>query len=131
MNIASDVKTYLEAQITGLGTMYIDTFGTVETATMIKSDPSSATDTVFVDGSTTGRQVLSFYARGKDQAAAYAKLDTIMGKLDGPKIALTGVLCIQVTPETLPSLVSKDDAGVSIYSCTVVVEYDGKNPKEV
>lgn len=129
MNIASDIKTYLAAQITDLGTMYIDNYGTVESCTMVRSDPSSAVETEFIDGSTTGEQVLSFYARNKNPATAIGKLDAILGKLDQPEITLTGVLCIRVMPRTLPSLVSKDEAGVSIYSCTVGVEYDGKNAK--
>lgn len=131
MNIASDIKTYLSAQIADLGTITIDSFGTIEASTMVRSDPSAAVEVEFIDGSFTGEQVLSFYARNKNPATAIVKLDTILGKLDMPELTLTGVQNIRVMPRTLPALVSKDDAGVSIYSCSVSVEYDGKNAKGV
>ena len=128
MNIVSDVKTYVTTNLTKLyATMTMDAFGVAPEALMVRGDPSSATVAEYIDGSTTGTQTLSFYARSKAPGTAIAALDAIRDLLDKPEISLTSVLCIRVTPRTLPALVSKESTGESIYSMTVDVDYDGKN----
>lgn len=130
MNIVSDVRTYVTAQLTGLyASMSMDNFGTAPEALMIRGDPSQATVTEYIDGSTTGRQVVSFYARSKNPATALGALDAIRDKLNQPEITLTGVLCIRVMPVALPAIVGKEETGESVYVMTVDIEFDGKNSK--
>lgn len=108
-------------------TMTTDNFGSSVESIMIRGDPSSATVTEFVDGSTTGSQQVTFYARSANPATAKNALDIIYSKFNQPEISLTGVLCIRVNPVSLPAFVSKEDSGESIYSMTVNVDFDGKN----
>lgn len=130
MNITSDVKTWIMAQLTTqlYATMTTDNFGKAVEALMIRGDPSSAVVTEFVDGSSTGSQQVTFYARSANPATAKNALDLIYKKFNQPEITLTDVLCIRVNPVSLPAFVSKEDSGESIYSMTVNVEFDGKNP---
>jgi len=116
------------AQLTTLTPMTIDNFGTVLESFMLRGDPSSATVTEFVDGSTTGSQQITFYARSKSPATCMSALDSIMKKFNQPQITLTEVFCASVNQVSIPSFVSKEDSGESIYSMTVSVDFDGKNP---
>ena len=130
MNIVSDVRAYVAAQIPGLyATLGMDNFGAAVESIMVRGDPSTAVVTEYIDGSTTGVQSLSFYARSKTPATAVAALDSIRALLDQPEITLTAVLCIKVMPRALPALVSKEETGESVYVMTVDVSFDGKNSK--
>ena len=129
MDLVSDLRTWTMAQLTGLyATMTKDNWGSNVEALMIRGDPSSAVVTPFIDGSSTGSQQVTFYARSANPATAKNALDAIYAKYNQPEIALTGVLCIRVNPVSLPAFVSKEDSGESIYSMTVNVDFDGKNP---
>jgi hypothetical protein len=108
--------------------MTMDAFGTTMESLMIRGDPSSGTVKEFVDGSTTGAQVVSIYGRSKNPATILTALDTIRKKLDGKKITLTEVYFIKTVIDTLPAYVSKEDTGEFIYTMTVNVRFYGKNP---
>lgn len=130
MNIVNDVRAYVAAQLPGLYAVPgIDTFGAAVEAIIVRGDPSSAVETEYIDGSTTGVQSLSFYARSKTPGTAVAALDSIRALLDQPEVTLTAVLCIKVMPRALPTLVSKEETGESVYVMTVDVSFDGKNSK--
>jgi hypothetical protein len=131
MNIVDDIRAHLTSTLTLYGPMYVDAFGTTVESLMIRGDPSSARETEFVDGSFTGTQTLSFYARSASPATAIAALEAIRAALDDTIIALTGVTRVEIYPVTLPAFVDKDDAGISTYYLTVNVEYDGNNAKGV
>jgi len=131
VNIVSDLKTFIMTSPAPALPMNEDAYGTVTETLMIRGDPSSATVTEFTDGSTTGTQVLSIYARSKSPATCLTALDTIRKKLDGAKITLTEVTYRDIEIVTLPAFVSKDDTGVFVYTMTVNVEFDGKNTKGV
>ena len=128
MNLVSDIRTWLITKLPAYSTMVIDNFGAGVEGTMIRGDPSTARVTEYVDGSSTGSQQVTFYARSKNPATAKTALDDIYAQMNQPEITLTGVLCIRVNPVTVPAFVSKEDSGESIYSMTVNVEFDGKNP---
>lgn len=130
MNIVSDIHTWIMAQLTTqlYATMTTDNLAASVESIMIRGDPSSARELEFVDGSSTGNQQVTFYARSANPATAKNALDLIYAKFNQPEIALTGVLCIRVNPVSLPAFVSKEDSGESIYSMTVNVDFDGKNP---
>ena len=129
MDLVSDLRTWTMAQLPSLyATMTKDNWGTTVEALMIRGDPSSARVVEYVDGSNTGSQQVTFYARSANPATAKNALDAIYAKYNQPEIALTGVLCIRVNPVSLPAFVSKEDSGESIYSMTVNVDFDGKNP---
>lgn len=129
MNITSDVRTWITAQLTTLyATMTTDNFGAAPEALMIRGDPSTAREVEFVDGSTTGTQAITFYARSASPTTAKTALDAIYDKFNSPEIALNDALCIRAAPVSLPAFVSQEDSGESIYSMTVNVDFDGKNP---
>lgn len=130
MNITSDVRAYVNTNLPSLyASVGLDSFGSTVEAIIARSDPSEAVVKEFIDGSTTGVQTISFYARSKAPATAIAALDAIRALLDQPEITLSGVLCIKVMPRVLPSLVSNEDTGASIYVLTVDVSFDGNNSK--
>ena len=129
MDLVSDLRTWTMAQLPSLyATMTKDNWGNTVEALMIRGDPSSARVVEYVDGSSTGSQQVTFYARSANPKTAKNALDAIYAKYNQPEIALTGVLCIRVNPVSLPAFVSKEDSGESIYSMTVNVDFDGKNP---
>lgn len=128
MNIINDVKNYLD----GLGLdLYapigLEAFGLLAESIVIRSDPSEATVTEFIDGSSTGRQSISFYARSKAPTNAIEALVKIKNALDKTELSLTDVLCIRVTPRTLPAIVEKNDTGEFVYTMVVDIEFDNNN----
>ena len=125
MDIVSDIKTWLSEQTSTSGiTITMDNLD--DTGTMIRGDPSSAVVTEFIDGSTTGQQQVTFYARYKEQSTAKSNLQKIYDEMNQPEITLTDVLCIRVSPASLPAFVSKEKTGESNYSFTVNIDFDNQ-----
>jgi hypothetical protein len=85
----------------------------------------------FIDGSTTGTQSLSFYARSKTPGTAIDTLNDIKAELDQPEITLSETLCIRVLPNSNVSFVSKEDTGESVYTFSADIDYDSQNGKGV
>lgn len=128
MNIINDVKNYLDSLGLGLyATIGLEAFGLLSESIVIRSDPSEATVTEFIDGSSTGRQSISFYARSKAPTNAIEALVKIKNALDKTELSLTDVLCIRVTPRTLPAIVEKNDTGEFVYTMVVDIEFDNNN----
>lgn len=126
MSIASDLRTYLLTE-TELTTIFEDAFGLEQNAVMIRSDPSTANVTEYVDGSYAGTQQLSIYARNVTPATAQADLETVRATVDKKEITLTGVGVLKVQSVSTVSFVNKEETGEFIYSTTVDVTFDGNN----
>lgn len=105
----------------------LEAFGLLAESIVIRSDPSEATVTEFIDGSSTGRQSISFYARSKAPTNVIEALVKIKNALDKTELSLTDVLCIRVTPRTLPAIVEKNDTGEFVYTMVVDIEFDNNN----
>jgi hypothetical protein len=128
VNIINDVKNYLDSLGLGLyAQIGLEAFGLLSESIVIRSDPSEATVTEFIDGSSTGRQSISFYARSKAPTNAIEALVKIKNALDKTELSLTDVLCIRVTPRTLPAIVEKNDTGEFVYTMVVDIEFDNNN----
>ena len=128
MNIINDVKNYLDGLDLDLyAPIGLEAFGLLAESIVIRSDPSEATVTEFIDGSSTGRQSISFYARSKAPTNAIEALVKIKSALDKIELSLTDVLCIRVTPRTLPAIVEKNDTGEFVYTMVVDIEFDNNN----
>lgn len=128
MNIINDVKNYLDGLDLDLyAPIGLEAFGLLAESIVIRSDPSEATVTEFIDGSSTGRQSISFYARSKAPTNAIEALVKIKNALDKTELSLTDVLCIRVTPRTLPAIVEKNDTGEFVYTMVVDIEFDNNN----
>lgn len=128
MNIINDVKNYLDGLDLDLyAPIGLEAFGLLAESIVIRSDPSEATVTEFIDGSSTGRQSISFCARSKAPTNAIEALVKIKNALDKTELSLTDVLCIRVTPRTLPAIVEKNDTGEFVYTMVVDIEFDNNN----
>jgi len=128
VNIINDVKNYLDVLDLNLyAPIGLEAFGLLSESIVIRSDPSEATVTEFIDGSSTGRQSISFYARSKAPTNAIEALVKIKNALDKTELSLTDVLCIRVTPRTLPAIVEKNDTGEFVYTMVVDIEFDNNN----
>lgn len=128
MNIINDVKNYLDGLDLDLyAPIGLEAFGLLSESIVIRSDPSEATVTEFIDGSSIGRQSISFYARSKAPTNAIEALVKIKNALDKTELSLTDVLCIRVTPRTLPAIVEKNDTGEFVYTMVVDIEFDNNN----
>jgi len=122
------VKNYLDGLNLDLyAPIGLEAFGLLSESIVIRSDPSEATVTEFIDGSSTGRQSISFYARSKAPTNAIEALVKIKNALDKTELSLTDVLCIRVTPRTLPAIVEKNDTGEFVYTMVVDIEFDNNN----
>lgn len=128
MSIASDVKSYILTAQPTLVKIFEDGWGTTVNALMVRSDPSTANVREFVDGSYEGTQQLTFYARNDNPATAQTQLNLIRSTVDKKEIALTGLQVLKVTSVSTVSYVSKEETGEFIYSTTVDVMFNGKNP---
>ena len=128
MSIASDVKTYILTNAPTITKLLEDNFGPSNPALMVRSDPSTANEKEFIDGSYEGRQQLTFYARDSNPANAQAVLNLIRTTIDKKEIALTGLQVLKVQSVSTVSYVSKEDTGEFIYSTTADVAFYGKNP---
>ena len=123
-DIVTDVKNWLKTELPSVcGSMTIDNNDNISSSVMIRGDPSTAVVTEFVDGSSTGSQQITFYAKD-DPATAKSNLQAIYDEMNQPEIALTDALCIRVSPASLPAFVSKEKTGESNYSFTVNVDFD-------
>lgn len=127
MSIASDLRTYILAH-SSITSILEDSFGTVVPALMMRSDPSAANVVEFIDGSYQGTQQITFYSRDKNPATAQSQLAAVRTCVDKKEIALTSLQSVRVQSVSGVSFVSKEDTGESIYSTTVIVDFDGKNP---
>lgn len=122
------MKNYLDVLDLNLyAPIGLEAFGLLSESIVIRSDPSEATVTEFIDGSSTGRQSISFYARSKAPTNAIEALVKIKNALDKTELSLTDVLCIRVTPRTLPAIVEKNDTGEFVYTMVVDIEFDNNN----
>ena len=128
MSIASDLITYIKAQQSTITSILEDGFGTTTNQVMARSDPSTANVREFVDGSYAGKQQITFYARNTSPSAAQAVLNLIRSTVDKKEISLTALQVLRVTAVSTVSFVSKETTGEFIYSTTVDVDFDGKNP---
>ena len=128
MSIASDLITYIKAQQSTITSILEDGFGTTANQVMARSDPSTANVREFVDGSYAGKQQITFYARNTSPSAAQAVLNLIRSTVDKKEISLTALQVLRVTAVSTVSFVSKETTGEFIYSTTVDVDFDGKNP---
>jgi hypothetical protein len=128
VSIASDLITYIKAQQATITSIKEDGFGTTVNDVMARSDPSTANVREFVDGSYAGVQQVTFYARNTSPAAAQAVLTLIRSTVDKKELTLTALQVLRVTAVSTVSFVNKETTGEFIYSTTVNVEFDGKNP---
>lgn len=128
MSIASDLITYIKSQQPTITSILEDGFGSTANQVMARSDPSTANVREFVDGSYAGKQQITFYARNTSPSAAQAVLNLIRSTVDKKEIALTALQVLRVTAVSTVSFVSKETTGEFIYSTTVDVDFDGKNP---
>lgn len=132
MDIIADLALYVNTNAEDLyATVGLESFGTAPEAIIVRGDPSSAVVDDYIDGSFTGSQSASFYARSKDPGAAIGALGIIAETLDGADIDLTDVQLRVVMPQTLTHLTGQLETGEFEYVMTVVVEYDGMNAKGV
>lgn len=127
MSIASDVRDYIE-DTTSLTNIGLDSFGSTVNTMIIRSDPSTANIEEFIDGSYKGQQQLTLYARNTNPDTAQSNLETARAAVDKKKITLTGVGVAKVVAGSTVSFVNKETTGEFVYSTTVDVTYDGKNP---
>lgn len=131
IDIASDVKNYINAQINNLfASMTYDEFASTAEALMIRRDPSTAVEKPFIDGSFSGQQQLAFYARSKTPATARNTLQQILDLFNEPSISLTDAICMSAKQVSTISFVGKLTTGESIYTCTIIINYDCDNPIE-
>jgi hypothetical protein len=128
MSIASDLITYIKAQQATITSIKEDGFGSTVNDVMARSDPSTANVREFVDGSYAGKQQITFYARNTSPVNAQAVLNLIRSTVDKKEITLTGLQVLRVTSVSTVSFVNKETTGEFIYSTTVDVDFDGKNP---
>ena len=128
MSIASDLITYIKAQQATITSIKEDGFGSTVNDVMARSDPSTANTKEHIDGSYAGTQQVTFYARNTSPAAAQAVLNLIRTTVDKKEITLTALQVLRVTAVSTVSFVNKETTGEFIYSTTVDVDFDGKNP---
>lgn len=128
MDLVNDICTFVKTQLPSLyATLTMDNMGKADEALMIRGDPSTAVVEEFIDGSTTGEQQVTFYARSMSNATAKDALYSIWGIFNQPKITLTDALCIRAKPVTMPAFVNEEESGAVNYSMTVSVEFDAQN----
>lgn len=128
MSITSDLITYIIAQASSITDIKEDSFGSTQNQIMARSDPSTANVKEHIDGSYAGKQQVTFYSRNVSPATAQSQLNLIRTTVDKKEITLTSLQVLKVTAVSTVSFVSKEETGEFIYSTTVEVDYDGKNP---
>lgn len=127
MSIASNLIDYIKTNATTITDIKEDSFGTGNQV-MARSDPSTANTKEYIDGSYAGKQQVTFYARNSSPSDAQAVLNLIRTTVDKKEITLTSLQVLRVIAVSTVSFVSKEDTGEFIYSTTVDVDFDGKNP---
>lgn len=123
INIANDLKQYIESKLTLYSTIYLDSFAMASESIMIRTLPSNATEDGYFDGSVSGVADIAIYARSKNPETAISALYEISGLIDNKKLSLTDLLFVNMTIVTLPSLITKIDTGESVYNFSVRVDY--------
>lgn len=123
-NISAVIDDYLETHIQGL-TLYNDFFPRDDIEGVISvHEPAPRTVREFVDGSAVYSLTFAFSARYSSAAECRRVLSEILDLVDGLKLDdITDGLRLSVKAETSPQVVSINDKGLALYTCSASVEY--------
>jgi len=124
-NIISDVKDYIDNNITVYSNLLIDYLQANNNELMIRHEPSNVKETRYMDGSRIGMFNFSVTAKNLDSKVAIDQLNLITNELDLVNdLELDATLTfIKIEPNTSVRLISKTDKQEFIYSITFTLEY--------
>ena len=124
-NIISDVKDYIDNNITVYSNLLIDYLQASNNELMIRHEPSNVKETRYMDGSRIGMFNFSVTAKNLDSKVAIDQLNLITDELDLVNdLELDATLTfIKIEPNTSVRLISKTDKQEFIYSITFTLEY--------
>jgi len=124
-NIISDVKDYIDNNITVYSNLLIDYLQASNNELMIRHEPSNVKETRYMDGSRIGMFNFSVTAKNLDSNVAIDQLNLITDELDLVNdLELDATLTfIKIEPNTSVRLISKTDKQEFIYSITFTLEY--------
>jgi len=123
-NIVADLRTEILKRVTLYGVMTLDNFGTTVESLMIRGDPSTVRETAYIDGSCVGSQQAGIYAQSKSNQTAIKALDDIGNAIEFADVPLNELTTVTVHLLTAPTLVSKTDTGVYVYTMTLKIDYE-------
>lgn len=125
MTILQEVNAYLLTKLTPYATVQLDVFpGNSHEEIIIRTQPSQAVETRYMDGSRAGQFQFSYYAKSENTETPRQQLDAIIDALDLPgmeQISEATLAKIEVVSSTV--LVSKTENGEYIYSAGFRLDY--------
>ena len=124
-NIISDVKNYIDNNITVYSSLLIDYLQANNNELMIRHEPSNVVETRYMDGSRIGMFNFSITAKNLDSKVAIDQLNLITNELDlvDNLVLDESLTFVNVEASTGTRLISKTDKQEFIYSITFILEY--------
>ena len=121
LNIIADIISFL-----GISGIVYNVFpGQSSEEIICVVEPSTANETVYLDGSIQGVVNFAFKIKSMSQQTADDTLKAIAEKLNfAEPFELSAGIFVKVEQTTVPLLVSVRDSGEYIFSCSFKVEYN-------
>lgn len=124
MNLLTDLNAFLKTKISAPGgKVYQDFFPTATEALISRRDPSAAKEINYIDGSCTGEQLVSYQCRSASMDTAIATLQAVQKALDLKQFPITEGLIVTSDEQSEIVPISKSDANVYIYACSMRITY--------
>lgn len=123
LNIISEINAYLKSRVT-LPVIYQNVFpGTGTEELICRTEPSTAVENRYLDGTREGTLNFAYYSKSLDQVTARTMLDSIVSALDFAGVEISEGLTVNIYPVTLPAYVQKTDKGEHIFTAAFRIEY--------
>jgi len=87
--ILTDINTYIKSK-TDITTIYEESFPSTTECVMARGDPSSAKVDVYLDGTESGEQLVTFYCRSASQTTAKNQLEKIFAVIKNADMDIEG-----------------------------------------
>lgn len=124
MAIIVDLLDYINNNLSPYSSLTIDTFQASNEEIIIRHEPSTVKETVYLDKTRIGMFNFSILAKSLDASKAVQQLDNLIEQLNlFGGIDLNPFVWVKVEPVTSVRFISKTDKNESIYSVNFTLEY--------
>jgi hypothetical protein len=123
VNIVKETNDFLLTKITPFSDIFTDAFLPGSDGLICRHDPSTAKVTQYIDGTSSGLQNISYYAKSKNGRIAREQLDEIINALDLQHYEISDGIFITVEVLTNPMFVQKYETGEYVYTCSLKIEF--------
>jgi len=124
--ILTDINTYIKSK-TDITTIYEESFPSTTECVMSRGDPSSAKIKKYYNGTETGEQLVTFYARGMSQTILKGTLEKIFTVIKDAQINISGYDTMTAERVSTVTLTNYTETKVYTFAFTARVRWTRSN----